>query len=117
MFPTRSPHRRYCSELCARAAEQRARVAREHRSPRPCEQCGTVFSPKPTTFSGRYCSQHCSALAHKERVAPDLVKCLYCSAVFHPTVRVGSNFCSTPCRRAYIREIQLLEDAGRINEW
>lgn len=58
-FEAKSPVQRYCSQDCAiRNAQSRRSVDKP--DPRPCEACGTVFTPRDSRHAGRFCSKACT---------------------------------------------------------
>lgn len=106
----------FCSVECARAAilhrelkttkrQDKVAVAAHsiiERATRPtmtCEQCGKNFKPYTrTAIDQKYCSHHCSALAHRtveERA------CKTCGAMFRPKQLAKAGlYCSDACFRA-----------------
>jgi len=105
------PMQRFCSRACKyhdgsarqwqrRKAEiEKTRPVRQRkradRSPRPCELCGTVFTPPPTHPHVRFCSKRCANRAKVAAFTPRV--CAWCGKSFKP--RAGKQrFCSRRCR-------------------
>lgn len=65
----------HCSRACAWAA-RRERAAKEAAArAKPCETCGTVFSPRAAQLrngDGRYCSQKCNKAFHLGGQRPEV---------------------------------------------
>lgn len=64
----RSRYIGYCYPCKADAEDERQReLRREARANRPCETCGTLFTPPRA--DGRYCSGACRQKAYRRRLA------------------------------------------------
>ena len=67
-FEAKYPAQVYCGQECATAhARRRRRV--EQPEPRPCEVCGTVFTPRKGS-AGRFCSRPCTYAGRKGEGTP-----------------------------------------------
>ncbi|WP_102960209.1 hypothetical protein [Mangrovicella endophytica] len=80
---------RFCSKQCQGAA------ARIHQ-PRPCQCCGTTFTPRQA--SNFFCSKVCSNSTRDERQA----ECRYCGSLFM-TTSAHAEYCDAACFRSAYR--------------
>lgn len=67
-FEAKHQSQLYCSHGCAHPARTRKRV--EQPEPRPCEVCGTIFTPRNTSAAGRFCSRACTYAGARGAKAP-----------------------------------------------
>jgi transcription elongation factor Elf1 len=58
----------YCRYECAHPARTQKRAEQPH--PRPCEVCGTVFTPRDRFAAGRFCSRACTYAGTKGTSSP-----------------------------------------------
>lgn len=74
-------------------------------APRPCAQCGALFTPRKDILDrgmGKYCGLACAGLARRVPVVPR--GCAHCGQMFVPQARQErrgeGRFCSRPCAYA-----------------
>ena len=109
------PTQKFCSRACKnhdtsarqwqrRKAEiektrpVRTRKRADH-SPRPCELCGTVFTPPPRHPHARFCSRTCAnrAPARARMARRTMIICAWCGKAVAQHIS-SQRFCSRRCR-------------------
>lgn len=109
------PTQKFCSRACKKhdysarhwqrqkAALEKTRPVRQRKradsSPRPCELCGTVFTPPPKHPHARFCSRTCSnrATVRARMASRTTIKCEWCGKEV-PRHISAQRFCSRRCR-------------------
>lgn len=109
------PTQKYCSFSCKKHATsvrqwqrrkavlEKTRPVRQRkradRSPRPCELCGTVFTPPPRYPHARFCSRTCSnrATVRARLARQTTIRCEWCGKEV-PRHISSQRFCSRRCR-------------------
>jgi crossover junction endodeoxyribonuclease RusA len=105
IYPSRNSavnRHRYCSAECAGAARQTV-----DRTPKPCANCGTTFTP--TGQQPKYCSAECGNSAGRVTVA-----CSGCGTEFtkQKCHVKAANYCSPECQQAAVRAMPLRQVRG-----